>query len=303
MTPPVEKTTNVHHLEPIVSTPHETQSCTHVSKPEKQNINDTRLAGGFEHLQLEQLYASKLLTFPARRSTLAEECRLIKRPLLANIDRKGADIADNANLIMVTSALPNEGKTFTAINLAMSIAAERDRTVLLVDGDVARPSVASRLNIQNRAGFIDLLEGTYETVADVLVHTNIHNFRLITAGRLHEGANELLASERMTTVVDELSSRYHDRVIIFDSPPLLVTTESAVLASKMGQIMLVVAAEQTPQYAVVDAISRLGENQIIGLILNKYRPGLGNRYYGTNYGYKDHRLMGDVEKSPLIEKE
>ncbi|EGV28499.1 hypothetical protein ThidrDRAFT_3727 [Thiorhodococcus drewsii AZ1] len=239
-------------------------------------------------LALELMREEGLLTPDVKRSQLAEENRLIKLPLLMNVDKKGADIVDNANLIMVTSAVSGEGKSFSAINLAMSIVAERDRTVLLVDGDVARPTAAKRLGIDAEAGLLDLLDGSIDSIADVLITTDLPNFRVLPAGRWHDRATELLASEQMARLMTEFSTRYQDRVVIFDSPPLLMASESAVLASMMGQIVMVVAAERTPQHAVADALARLGDDKIIGLLLNKYRPSLGNRFgagYGYGYGY------------------
>lgn len=248
-----------------------------------------RSTGGLDdnvhRIALEKLREAGLLTPDARRSQLAEEFRLIKRPILMNIDKKGADVVDNANLIMVTSALPGEGKTFSAINLAISIVMERDRTVLLVDGDVAKPRATKRLGVESDVGLLDLLDGSCASVADVIVRTDIPNLRVLPAGRKHDRATELLASERMATVMAELSTRYHDRVVIFDSSPLLVTSESGVLSEKMGQIIMVVAAEDTPQHAVADGLGRLAEDKIVGLVLNKFRPTLGNRY-GAGYGYR-----------------
>lgn len=269
------------------STPSEN---TLIDSTNRDNWNDDGLLQAddsqtqIHRLAFDQLRQIGILTPDAKRSPLAEEYRLIKRPLLINVDKKGADIVENANLIMITSALPGEGKTFTAINLAMSIAMEQDRTVLLVDGDVAKPAAAKRLGLHTTQGLIDLLAGSHLSIADVLVRTNVPNMRIMTAGRYHERATELLASERMLSIMDELSSRYRDRIVIFDSPPLLLSSESAVLAEMMGQIVLVVAAEQTVQHAAVDALTRLGQNKIKGLVLNKYRPSLGNRY-GTGYGY------------------
>ncbi|NEX19740.1 AAA family ATPase [Thiorhodococcus mannitoliphagus] len=242
----------------------------------------------FQRLALDQLRLMGALTPDAKRSQLAEEYRLIKRPLLMNVDKKGADIVDNSNLIMVTSALPGEGKTFSAINLAISMTMERDRTVLLVDGDVAKPTAAKRLGIDYEVGLLDVLDGSGVTVAESIVQTDLPNLKVLPAGRRHERATELLASERMANLMDEFSTRYKDRVVIFDSPPLLLASESAVLAGWMGQILVVVAAEQTPRHAVADALSRLGQDKIMGLILNKYRPSLGNRFgagYGYGYGY------------------
>jgi exopolysaccharide/PEP-CTERM locus tyrosine autokinase len=236
-------------------------------------------------LPFHEMRKQGFLTPDASRSRMAEEYREIKRPLLINIDKRGADIVENANLIMVTSSLPGEGKTFNSINLAISIAMEKDRTVLLVDGDVAKPSVAERLNLNVTNGLTDVLAGEKGlSIADVLLKTNIPNLRFLPAGHQHEHATELLASEYMSIVMDEFASRYRDRVVIFDSPPLLLTSESAVLGSMMGQIVLVVAAEQTLQHTVFEALTKLDNEKIIGLILNKYRPGLGNRQ-GTGYGY------------------
>jgi exopolysaccharide/PEP-CTERM locus tyrosine autokinase len=253
-------------------------------------------------LALDRLRQLGILTPDAKRSQLAEEYRLIKRPLLINVDKKGADIVENANLIMVTSALPGEGKTFTAINLAMSIAMEQDRTVLLVDGDVAKPTAAKRLGIESDTGLIDLLAGSHLSIADVLVRTDVPNMRIMPAGRKHERATELLASERMLAIMEELSSRYRDRIVIFDSPPLLLSSESAALAEMMGQIILVVAAEQTVQHATADALSRLGQDKIKGLVLNKYRPSIGNRYgtgygYGYGYGYGEQPADADTRRT------
>ncbi|WPL17742.1 Tyrosine-protein kinase wzc [Thiorhodovibrio winogradskyi] len=236
----------------------------------------------------EKLRPDGILTPDSKRSQLAEEYRLIKRPLLMNVDKKGADIVDNANLIMVTSSLPREGKTFTAINLAMSIAMEQDRTVLLVDGDVAKPTAAKRLGIENRAGLIDLLDGSDTKISDVMVKTELQNFRVLPAGRHHDRSTELLASDQMARFMSEFSKRYPDRVVIFDSPPLLLASETAVLSHGMGQIVMVVAAERTTHHAVADGLARLGSDKIIGLILNQYRPSLGNRSgagYGYGYGY------------------
>jgi protein-tyrosine kinase len=269
------------------------------------DFEESTLDGGrFQRLALDQLRLMGLLTPDAKRSQLAEEYRLIKRPLIMNIDKKGADIVDNANLIMVTSALTGEGKTFSAINLAISIAMERDRTVLLVDGDVAKPAAAKRLGIKSQTGLLDILDGSGMTVAKALVRTDIPNLRVLPAGKRHERATELLASEQMARLMEQFSTRYKDRVVIFDSPPLLLASESAVLAEMMGQILMVVAADQTPRYAVNDALSRLNQDKIIGLLLNKYRPTLGNKFgagygYGYGYGYGHHAAETSVDSAPI----
>ncbi|MGH1374008.1 MAG: XrtA-associated tyrosine autokinase [Cellvibrionaceae bacterium] len=230
-----------------------------------------------------------MITPQKPRSRIADEYRAIKRPLLQNIENKGAATIENANLIMVTSALPGEGKTFTAINLAMSMATEQDRTVLLVDADVTKASAARVLGIPDDCeGLIDLLEDPEKEFSDILIHTNLPKLRILPAGHLHEHATELLASESMHRLMEELSNRYPNRVIIFDSPPLLMTTESSVLSSFMGQIVYVVAAEQSSQEAVNEAIQHLSEDKAIGVVLNKARqnPLVSHGYgYGYSYGY------------------
>lgn len=219
-------------------------------------------------------------------SALAEQFRYIKRPLLMNVQGRGATRAENPNLIMVTSALAGEGKTFTAINLAMSIAAELDKTVLLADADVAKPEVAQMLGVRAEKGLIDVLLGDVR-LPDVLLRTDVPNLTLLPAGRRHFHSTELLASESMRLLVQELSTRYSDRVVIFDSPPLLLTSEARVLAGLMGQIVMVVEEARTLQPVVREALSLLDSAEIVGLVLNKNRADGGRDYYGGygQYGY------------------
>lgn len=248
---------------------------------------DELRTGRIHVLPLEAMDQQGMITPIRPRSLIADEFRAIKRPLLMNIEQKGASAVENANLIMVTSALPGEGKTFSAINLAMSMATEQDRTVLLVDADVTKASAAHALGIDDDSpGLIDLLEDDSKEFGDVLIHTSIPKLRILPAGHLHEHATELLASEKMKNLVRELALRYPDRVIIFDSPPLLITTEASVLASHVGQVVFVVASQQSSQDAVTEAIEHLGDDKIIGLVLNKVRNNpLSKHGYGYGYGY------------------
>ena len=214
-----------------------------------------------------------------------EEFRRIKRPLLMHVRGEGATVVDNANMIMVTSALPGEGKTFTSINLAMSIAMEMDKTVLLIDADVAKPDVTARLGVEAETGLIDVLLDEGLTLPDVLLRTDIPKLTLLPSGSRHVHSTELLASERMRQLTLELSKRYPDRIVIFDSPPLLLTSEARVLASLMGQIVLVTEESKTPQHAVKEAAEMLDDNEIVGIVMNKgaHRKE-GDGGYG-GYGY------------------
>jgi protein-tyrosine kinase len=234
-------------------------------------------------LDLARLAAAGFITTNAPGSLTAEEFRVIKRPLLANVVGSAAPIR-NANLIMVTSSLPGEGKTFTAINLAMSIAMELDRTVLLVDADVARPSLPRVLGLPQRKGLLDVLQDKSLKLSDVLLRTNVDKLTILPAGTHDVHATELLASEVMGRLLNDIARRYSDRIIIFDSPPLLLTTEARVLATRMGQIVFVVRAEETPQNAVKDAVATIESCPVKLMVLNQAR-NVGNAAYGYEYGY------------------
>lgn len=240
----------------------------------------------FVNIDLDDLADRGFVTPERKKSVLiAEEFRVIKRPLLANISRKTTKPIRNANLIVVTSALPLEGKSFTAVNLAMSIAMELDRHVLLVDADVARPSLPRVLRCEGQAGLLDVLADRTVPLEDVLYRTNIPNLSLLFAGTSQPDATEMLASDTMTALLAEIAERYADRVIVFDSSPLLITTESRVLVQQMGQVVFVVAAEQTLQNVMKEALATIESCPVKYLVLNQVREGatVGSGY---GYGYK-----------------
>ena len=214
---------------------------------------------------------------------LEEEYRAIKRPILRNAFGKGAAPVPFGNLVMVTSALPGEGKSFTSLNLAMSMAMERDSTVLLIDGDVIRASVSKMLGVDNCLGLTDLLEGKEGGVESVILSTDNPKLKIIPAGRRQTYSTELIASDMMRDLAKELSSRYSDRIILFDAPPLLATTEATVLTHIMGQIIVVVEAGKSIKGEVKAALSEIDEEKVVGLILNKSRKGVAG-YYGGYYG-------------------
>jgi protein-tyrosine kinase len=213
----------------------------------------------------------------------SDEYRRIKRPLLANAFGKTASLVDRGNLILVTSSLPGEGKTHTAVNLALSIAQEQDHTVLLVDCDVNKQGASRMLGIANRPGLVEVLENEDFTVGDALLRTDIAELSILCAGKQHEYVTELLASQRMSSLVDEMVSRYEDRVIIFDGPPLLPTPQTQVLATLVGQIVFVIEAGKTPQAVVEEAIEMIPDDKATGLVMNK-SEGLSG-HSGYYYGY------------------
>ena len=236
-------------------------------------------------LDLDRMRDLGMVTAAGGRTRLLEDFRVIKRPLLqrAFAERKPGD--KPANLIMVTSSLPGEGKTYCAINLAMSIAMELDHTVLLVDADVARTSVLRALGLPAHRGLMDILLDDKLDMADVMLRTNVDTLSILPAGTSNPRATELLASSTMSSLVTEIANRYPDRVVIFDSPPLLLTSESRVLASHMGQIVMVVEAQTTTQHAVKEALHQLEGYPNVNLIYNKTRefPGI-EETYDYHYG-------------------
>jgi receptor protein-tyrosine kinase len=235
-------------------------------------------------IDFARLESMGYLSPTASRSQLADEFRVIKRTLLHNIAVRPAEAVNATNLIMVTSALPGEGKTFTAINLALSMASEFDRTVLLIDADVQRPAVLDRLGLPRSKGLLDLLTDSSVALHEVLLRTNVDKLSILPPGTAHAQATELLASEAMDRLLLDLSTRYPDRVIVFDAPPLLASTESRVLATHMGQVIMVVAADKTPQGSLMEAMRTVESCPLVYSVLNKTRRASAGSYYGY-YGY------------------
>jgi protein-tyrosine kinase len=254
------------------------------------------ITGASVAIRLDSLRRRGFVVPDSQTSRTGEEFRVIKRPLIANAFGRGAAEVRHGRRVMVTSAFPGEGKSFCAINLALSIAAERDHQVLLVDADVARPSIPRELGFTAGAGLMNLLlEPGSRDIGELVLGTNVDKLAILPAGRRHELATELLASRTMVQVLDTLSARFPDRIIIFDSPPLLVTTESRVLATHMGQIVMVVAAGSTPRSAVNEALQTVdGATEVVGMVLNKARAGGSGGYglYGYGYGYGNNAPSG-----------
>ena len=219
-------------------------------------------------------------------SPLAQEYRRIKRPLLFNLRSKIQEQGhpSGANLIMITSAMPGEGKSFVSVNLALSIAAEIDQTVLLIDTDVTKRGAAAILGIDRLPGLLDVVVGE-QSVEDVLIKTDISNFSFMPAGTSRSNADELFASEAMRDLILEMGTRYSDRVLIFDTPPVFATNVPSILVKMMGQLAFVVEADNSPQELVEDALNRLEGCETIGLILNKASRRMPGHRYEIGYGY------------------
>ncbi len=227
-------------------------------------------------------------------TALAEEFRLVKRQLLTTARQiragggEGAD--DRSRMILVCSAKPNDGKTFCAINLALSMAAEKDVEILLVDADFAKPDVLSRLGAPDGPGLLDVLAGAVASAEDCVIDTDVPQLSVLPAGTRSVADTELLASAGAHAILDGLAAANPRRIVIFDSPPILAASPASALASHVGQVMLVVRADRTRENELRDAVGLLDGCDHIQLLLNSVsiQPG-GRRFgsYGAYYGEPD----------------
>ena len=236
-------------------------------------------------LPLATLGKAGYITPETPKSKITEEYRRIKRPLLKRL----ACSTDNGeaanNVIAVTSAMSSEGKTFSAINLAMSLAREKDRTVLLIDADVMKHTAGVLFGVSSKEpGLLDLLDNDAIVPSDVILKTNVERLNFLPAGREHSHASELLSSDKMSRLIADLSSRYDERIIVLDCPPIMHTNEAAILVDHAGQIVFVVAEEQTSQGLVIQALQLVDNEKKVGILLNKSTTRLGH-YDHYNYAY------------------
>ena len=243
------------------------------------------IAGDKHHLDEEALIRGGLLAPLDQAIPVAGEFRRIKRPLIDNALKHSFEHDDHMNLIMVASPLPGAGKTFCSVNLAASLSLERELNVLLVDADVAKPHISKAFGLSDRPGLIDLLEDETMTISETLVRTDLNDIQVLPAGREHSQSTELLASERMEEVMHELATRYADRLIIMDSPPLMITSEAQALARQVGQIALVVESGKTTNAEIQEALELLDTEKAINIILNKSVYSQAGGYYGGGYGH------------------
>ena len=270
---------------------HANQVSTNESHMSHSELNQNGVEPRHADLQLkfniESLSAAGIVSPNEHAPYLADEFRRIKRPLLNNAFGASAELVENGNVIMVTSSLPGEGKSFSAVNLALSIALEKDFTVLLIDADLAMSKITRMFALDKHQGLTDKLENNNLDVGDLLIKTDFPGLSIIPSGKRSSLATELLSSGVMKDFIKEIANRYNNRIIIFDSPPLLATPESSVLAEQMGQIVVVVEANKTPQSAVMDSLALLNKDKAVSLILNKTSKGFGYAQYGY-YGSYGH---------------
>jgi receptor protein-tyrosine kinase/non-specific protein-tyrosine kinase len=203
-----------------------------------------------------------LVNLNAPYSPIGEEFRKLKAEL---VKLTTGDVFNNT--ILVTSSVPNEGKSVTALNLAISLAQEYDHTVLLIDADFRRPSIHQYLGIELRKGFTDCLLGEAE-MGEVIIPTGIGRLSVITAGREVPNPVELFASQKTELLIEEMKNRYHDRFIIFDSPPVLPFAEARTLAHLVDGVLFVVKEQLASQKNVKEGIEALKGCTMLGMVYN-----------------------------------
>ena len=223
---------------------------------------------------------------------LAHQYRKIKRPLIANATGRGAQRMDKGYLIMLASAMAGEGKSFTAVNLALSMALEKDINVLLVDADAPKPHLTHVFGLKGQPGLLDVLRDPHLDVESLIRPTDVPKLSFLPAGVTSPEATELLASARMEQVAMQLGRNDSHRIVLLDTPPLMQTTESAALAEVAGQIVVVVRAESTPQPVLLDALKTLEGHPGISLVLNQSQRSATSAYYYYGYGEESRSSQG-----------
>jgi protein-tyrosine kinase len=227
-----------------------------------------------------RLRAAGFLPDETQERRFADQYRRIKRPILMHVQTLSAARSPAARLIVMASALPGDGKTFTSINLALSMARERDVSVLVMDADVAKPHISRIFGIDRQPGLLDALADDSIDIESLVLPTDVAGLSMLPAGQFQESATELLTSERMNYVLMRLTASDPRRIVLLDSPPLLLSSESRALVEIAGQVVLVVCAGRTPRLAVQEAIACVGDHKPLGLVLNQSQMALSEGYYG-----------------------
>jgi protein-tyrosine kinase len=231
----------------------------------------------------EDLIAQRMTPRPEHQLRLTNELRRVKRPLLEPLLSPPADGAEAVRReIIVTSSVPNEGKTFITLNLALSIASEKDCKVLLVDGDLAKPHLTALFGQTDQPGLTDLLADETRDPFDCISDTNIDGLWFMSAGKVNPNAPELVASRRMRQICKIIAARDPKRIVLFDSPPVLASNEAQALSSHIQNILVVVRADFTAPDTLSDTLRVLGEKRI-NCILNRAPKSTTSPFYGT-YG-------------------
>jgi protein-tyrosine kinase len=262
------------------------RSTTSTAARRLEPATDALAPGRVITLDLDVLREAGLMPPAHQERELAQQFRQIKRPLINNALARGSEALPDGNLVMVASAVPGEGKTFTSLNLALSVRLEEDVTVLLVDGDVVNPRLSQILGADDSRGLLDVIKDPSVAWASAILPTDVPGLSFLPAGHQDPNATELLASVRMSEVASQLARQDPSRLVLFDSAPLLLTTESQALTQIAGQILMVVRADDTPQHVVLEAIETLAESKSVSLVLNQ---SMRQPHAGYYYRYASSR--------------
>lgn len=233
-------------------------------------------------IDVEQIRAEGMLAVGGGAQRCVDEIRRVKWPLLASAFGQGVTRAERGNLLLVTSAVPGEGKSFVSLNLALNIAAG-GTDVLLVDADAAKARISRVCGLRDRAGLSELLQNETMGLEEVVVDTGIPHLHMLPAGRGVALSAELLSSRRAEDVLNQLAGESRDRIVVIDSAPLLATNEAQVLSRLTGQVLMVVRADTTPKSAVLEAVKLLDRRQLIRAVINQVRSGIFGDGYGQYY--------------------
>jgi protein-tyrosine kinase len=235
-------------------------------------------------IDIHQLRAQGEMPEAGLERRFADYYRAIKRPLIHAM--LAPEARADARIVFITSALPGEGKTFTALNLALSVARERDVSVLLVDADVPKGHLSRTFGLQGAPGLLDAVMDETIDIDSLIVGTDLDGFEFLPAGKSVDGTAELMASARMGQIAMRLA-RHPRRLVIFDCAPLLASSEARALKQIPGQTLLVTRAGRTPRQALLDAIALIDKTKLHGLVLNDAYAGSSDDYY-THYGYSEY---------------
>jgi protein-tyrosine kinase len=249
-----------------------------VAAPIADHSNDLSAARRLA-IDANALRAAGYLPEKSTERQFSDHYRRIKRPLIEKA-LSGDTAGGDPRIIMIASAVPGDGKTFTTINLAFSMALEKDISVLLVDSDVAKRQITDIFGLKDQKGLLDALTDESLDAESLIVPTSSRGLSILPAGRHVDGTAELMSSNRMRQIASNLSARDPRRILLLDSSPLLITNEGRALVKIAGQVVLVVHAEETPRDAVKAAIGMFDEKQAGGLILNEVKKRLSEGYYG-----------------------
>jgi protein-tyrosine kinase len=242
-------------------------------------------AAGQPFVDMTSLFRAGMIDWNRVRSRVSEEFRLVQRQIVRTAFTAAGAEPGFSNLLMITSSIPGEGKSFTALNLAACIARQRDHHVLLIDIDSKRDSFCMALGLGDSPGLLDLAANPELEATQVMARTAIENLSVLPIGIERDLGPELFASKQMTKLIQAIGRRYADRLIVLDAPPTLSTSDPAALAPIVGQVLFVVEAERTQREEVVSSLDLLQACPTITLLLNKvqvqtrYTFGAYSTYY------------------------